>query len=75
VLNKKYSSGLIHTQKTTLFISRGLGWAIVPVRLNCLPELAVIRLVRQQRGVDAGISPRVLQRASLPAGQTKSGRS
>ena len=46
VRNKRYSSGLIHTTKTTLFISRGLGWAILPVRLNCLPEIALLKLVR-----------------------------
>jgi predicted MPP superfamily phosphohydrolase len=45
VRNKRYASGLIHTEKTKLFISRGLGWAILPVRLNCLPEIAVLRLV------------------------------
>jgi predicted MPP superfamily phosphohydrolase len=44
VINKRYASGIIHARHTTLFISRGLGWAIVPVRLNCLPEIAVLRL-------------------------------
>ncbi len=44
VINKRYASGIVHTGHTTLFISRGLGWAIVPVRLNCLPEIAVLRL-------------------------------
>lgn len=45
VQNKKYSSGLINTRKGPLFISRGLGWAIVPVRFNCYPEIAVLELV------------------------------
>lgn len=45
VLNKKYSSGLITTPKTQLFISRGIGWAIYPVRFNCPPEIAVLELV------------------------------
>jgi predicted MPP superfamily phosphohydrolase len=45
VKNKQYSSGLIQTQKTTLFISRGTGWAIYPVRFNCYPEIAVLELV------------------------------
>ena len=53
VLNKTYSSGLIQTKKATVFISRGLGWAILPVRLNCLPEIAVLRLVRRQPAADA----------------------
>jgi predicted MPP superfamily phosphohydrolase len=45
VQNKKYSSGLIITEKTKLFISRGIGWAIYPVRLNCYPEIAVLKLL------------------------------
>jgi predicted MPP superfamily phosphohydrolase len=47
VENKHYSSGLIDTPKTKLFISRGIGWAIYPVRFNCYPEIAVLELVRQ----------------------------
>jgi predicted MPP superfamily phosphohydrolase len=45
VKNKDYSSGLIATHKTQLFISRGIGWAIYPVRFNCYPEIAVLELV------------------------------
>lgn len=45
VKNKKYISGLIKTAKTQLFISRGIGWAIYPVRFNCYPEIAVLHLV------------------------------
>jgi len=45
VHNKKYTSGLIKTPKTQLFISRGIGWAIYPVRFNCYPEIAVLELV------------------------------
>ena len=46
VRNKRYSSGLIRAAKTQLFITRGLGWAILPVRFNCPPELAVLVLSR-----------------------------
>lgn len=45
VKNKKYSSGLIATPKTQLFISRGIGWSMYPVRFNCCPEIAVLELV------------------------------
>jgi len=45
VENKAYSSGLIATPGTPLFISRGIGWAILPVRFNCYPEIAVLELV------------------------------
>jgi len=37
--------GLIETQNTQLFISRGIGWAIYPVRFNCYPEIAVLELM------------------------------
>ena len=45
VRNKRYSSGLIATDKGPLFISRGLGWSIFPVRFNCSPEIALLELV------------------------------
>lgn len=45
VKNKAYSSGLITTPKTRLFISRGIGWAIYPIRFNCYPEIAALELV------------------------------
>lgn len=46
VKNKLYSSGLISTDKTQLFISRGIGWAIYPIRFNCYPEIAILELQR-----------------------------
>ncbi len=48
VKNKIYSSGFIRTEGTNLYISRGLGWAIIPVRFNCLPEISVLKLVRDR---------------------------
>lgn len=45
VKNKAYSSGLIAAAKAPLFISRGIGWSILPVRFNCVPEIAVLELV------------------------------
>lgn len=47
VQNKRYASGLIAAEKSKLFISRGIGWAIYPVRFNCFPEIALLELVRQ----------------------------
>ena len=44
VHNKNYASGYIKSAKTNIFISRGIGWAILPVRLNCPPEVAVLHL-------------------------------
>jgi predicted MPP superfamily phosphohydrolase len=46
VRNKTYSSGLkISPRGTKVFISRGIGWAVFPVRFNCYPEIAVLELV------------------------------
>ena len=44
VENKRYSSGFIRSDKTNLFISRGIGWSIIPVRFNCYPEIAILEL-------------------------------
>jgi len=44
--NKAYSSGLKRSPRgASVFISRGIGWAVYPVRFNCLPEFAVLELV------------------------------
>lgn len=46
VRNKDYSSGLKLSKKNEkVFISKGIGWAIYPVRFNCYPEIAVLELV------------------------------
>ncbi|NQU39869.1 MAG: hypothetical protein HQ523_07955 [Lentisphaerae bacterium] len=46
VRNKNYSSGLKSSLRgATVFISRGIGWAILPVRFNCFPEIAVLELI------------------------------
>lgn len=45
VHNKAYSAGLLTTpDNTPLFISKGIGWGIFPGRLNCLPEIPLLRL-------------------------------
>jgi predicted MPP superfamily phosphohydrolase len=46
--NKNYSFGLKRSKRNIpVFISRGIGWAIYPVRFNCFPEIAVLRLTRE----------------------------
>lgn len=46
VKNKNYSSGLKHSLRgSKVFISKGIGWAIYPVRFNCYPEIAVLELM------------------------------
>ena len=45
VKNKAYSSGLVlSTKRQPVFISRGVGWAIYPVRFNCYPEIPILEL-------------------------------
>jgi predicted MPP superfamily phosphohydrolase len=49
VKNKNYSFGLKKSKRNfNVFISRGIGWAIYPVRFNCYPEIAVLKLVREE---------------------------
>jgi predicted MPP superfamily phosphohydrolase len=38
--------GLGFQQKTTVFVSRGIGTVYVPVRINCPPEVALLTLTR-----------------------------
>ena len=46
VKNKTYSSGFKKSpQGVGVFISRGIGWSIYPVRFNCFPEIAVLELI------------------------------
>lgn len=45
VRNKTYSSGLKTSPRGTgVFISRGIGCAIYPIRFNCFPEISVLEL-------------------------------
>jgi hypothetical protein len=45
VKNKNYTSGLKSSRRgRPVFISRGIGWTIYPVRFNCYPEIAVLEL-------------------------------
>ncbi len=49
VKNKNYSSGLkMSPRGMKVFISKGIGWAVYPVRFNCFPEIAVLELVPQE---------------------------
>ena len=40
-------AGIGRRNRTTMFVSRGVGTVYVPVRINCPPEVAVITLRRQ----------------------------
>jgi predicted MPP superfamily phosphohydrolase len=43
-LGRRYSSGLFRIGRTQLFITRGLGEVVPPLRINCPPEMAVLTL-------------------------------
>jgi predicted MPP superfamily phosphohydrolase len=46
VRNKTYSCGLKTSNKHhRVFISRGIGWAIYPIRFNCSPEIPILELI------------------------------
>jgi hypothetical protein len=43
---RKYVRGWIETPKAPLFIGSGLGWTILPFRINCPAEIAILELIR-----------------------------
>lgn len=40
----KYASGLVQGPKTQVYVNRGIGLIAPPVRLNCRPEVTLLRL-------------------------------
>ena len=38
-------AGTARRDKTTIFVSRGVGTVYVPVRINCPPEVAILTLI------------------------------
>jgi uncharacterized protein len=40
-----YIAGLYTVDATRLYVNRGIGTTIVPIRVNCPPEITVLRLV------------------------------
>ncbi|OGP17842.1 MAG: hypothetical protein A2V21_306360 [Deltaproteobacteria bacterium GWC2_55_46] len=42
---QKYSGGLVRNGDTQVYVSRGVGVVLIPVRFNCPPEITLIRLV------------------------------
>jgi uncharacterized protein len=45
----KYTSGANRVNKTTMYISRGLGNSIIPVRIFYRPELIEVTLVHEDK--------------------------
>jgi uncharacterized protein len=42
------AAGLLYRRRTALFVSRGVGTVVIPCRLNCPPEVAVLTLERRE---------------------------
>lgn len=49
VAAKKYpiAGGVLTRESTTLFVSRGVGTVVLPIRVNCPPEVALLTLRRR----------------------------
>jgi predicted MPP superfamily phosphohydrolase len=56
---QKYTSGLVRGPGTLVYVNRGIGLISPPVRLNCRPEITILRLWR---------SPSPLSKQSWPSG-------
>ncbi len=41
---RRFAAGLKHFEGTAIYTNRGVGMAVLPVRLNCPPEIALITL-------------------------------
>ncbi len=41
----EFASGLIHIRKNKMIISKGIGTSVLPVRLNCKPEIVIVDFV------------------------------
>jgi uncharacterized protein len=41
----KYIDGLYKIGKSNMYVSRGIGSVALPIRINCPPEITVIKLV------------------------------
>ena len=41
----EFASGLINSRKNKMIISKGIGTSVVPIRLNCKPEIVIVDFV------------------------------
>ncbi len=44
---RKYTSGLFRIEDTYLYVNRGIGTSILPIRFNCPPEITLIELQKK----------------------------
>jgi len=43
--DNKYAQGLIKENGKTMFVTKGIGTSILPIRFNCVPEIVVINFI------------------------------
>ena len=41
----EFASGLINTRSNKMIISKGIGTSVLPLRLNCKPEIVIVDFV------------------------------
>lgn len=42
---RRYAQGLIEENNKTMFVTKGIGTSILPIRFNCIPEIVVINFL------------------------------
>ncbi len=47
-----YDKGLFESQGTKMYVNRGIGMALVPMRFLCSPEIAVLQFVGHERNLE-----------------------
>ena len=56
-LGRRYACGLVREGRNTVFVTRGIGTSIVPLRLLCPPEIAVLTLKQKAPAVPEPVVP------------------
>jgi len=56
-LGRRYAYGLVREGRNTVFVTRGIGTSIVPLRLFCPPEIAVLTLKEKAPAVPEPVVP------------------
>ncbi len=49
--NLKYDMGLFEDQGTVMYVNRGIGTSMFPVRFNCPPEITLLKFIRTDDSV------------------------
>jgi len=52
--HKQHASGLSRCGRCRVYTSRGVGMVLLPIRVNCRPEIPILRLERRDAGLATG---------------------